>query len=464
MLIKTSQLFREFLLRRKNLVIFSGDLLILLSNLSLFHFFFERQFYEKIFPEVALNKVILVGLLVPVFYFSITYIAGLFSFRLKKLEQFSLILVTQSLLFLALGFFSYWFKLPLARDVLLCCFLFNLLFVYLSRLVFKKFLLPTSDSFIRKINCLILGRTPFAESLTREKNCSALYNFRILELTKDKKNLFKRLRDRSCDLILLTSSSSQIEAEIIRELVSLKFSGKRILNIGSFYEEFLRKVPINYLQENWFIDQKTFTESSDQLFLRLKRVFDLFLASLLFLPALFLVTIGMLMIKLSSRGPLIFKQVRLGQNKQKFVIYKLRTMSVDPPKKSLKENNPKDWTRIGDPRVTKVGKFLRKMRLDELPQLVNIFRGEMSFIGPRPERPELAIRLKEQVPFYDLRLAIKPGLSGWAQVIKPLATPSKKDTLEKVSLDLYYIRNLSLKLEVEIILLTIRVLLTRKAL
>jgi|GEM_PF-3706175 len=461
MIIKTSKLLKEFLIKQKTFLVFMTDLALLSASLAFFHICFEHEFYEKLFPEIESYKVVFLSLIIPGLYFSVTYISGLYSFDLKRFDQVFLVVITQSVLFSSLGFFSYWFKLPLGRDVLLFCFIFNVLLVYLSRLILKNFFTPNESFFLKKINCLILGKTKFSEKLIKTKRFYEIYNFEILELEQSKKKLIQKLKLKELDLLILSSNSYEIDSEVIRELVSLRFSGKRILNIGSFYEDFLKKVPIDYLEQNWFIDQKVSRQISDQIFLRFKRIFDLFLALFISPAALVLVIFGIFLIKISSKGPAIFKQIRVGQNNQKFVIYKLRTMSFEP--NSIQ--NPKaDWTQKKDPRITSVGKFLRKMRIDELPQLVNIFKGEMSFIGPRPERPELASQLRQEIPFYDLRLAIKPGLSGWAQVIKPLATPSKEDTLDKVSLDLYYIRNLSLRLEIEIMLLTVRVILSRKAL
>ena len=162
-----------------------------------------------------------------------------------------------------------------------------------------------------------------------------------------------------------------------------------------------------------------------------------------------------LFIKLESRGPILYKQERIGKDEKTFELIKFRSMRVDA------EANGAVWAMENDPRVTRVGKVIRRLRLDELPQLWNVLKGDMSFVGPRPERMEFVRYLKKEIPYYALRHAIGPGITGWAQINYPYGA-STKDALQKLQFDLYYIKNMSVILDMYIIIQTIRVMLLKK--
>ena len=185
-----------------------------------------------------------------------------------------------------------------------------------------------------------------------------------------------------------------------------------------------------------------------------KRIYDLIFSGLgLFLVSPLLPVVAVL-IKRDSSGPVFYKQLRVGENEVEYFIYKFRTMGQD-----AEQQTGAVWAQKNDPRVTKIGQFLRKTRLDEIPQLYNVLKGDMSFIGPRPERMAFVERLKETIPFYSTRHFVKPGVTGWAQVCYPYGA-SDEDALEKMRYDLYYIKNYSIFLDFRIIFDTIRVVLT----
>jgi len=221
---------------------------------------------------------------------------------------------------------------------------------------------------------------------------------------------------------------------------------------NDFYEQLKQAVPVSSIGQNWFL--KNLKEGEKNYFDFIKRAADLFFAVLLFIILLPLSLLIALSVKLSSRGPIIFQQNRLGKNGIQFKLYKFRTMKVS--------NNDFTMTVDKDKRITAIGRYLRASRLDEIPQLLNIIKGEMSFIGPRPERPELATELTKEIPFYDTRLLIKPGLSGWDQISGEYHSPTAADTLKKLQHDLYYIKHRSLYLDLSIILKTIATVLGRK--
>ena len=159
------------------------------------------------------------------------------------------------------------------------------------------------------------------------------------------------------------------------------------------------------------------------------------------------------LVKATSRGPMIYSQIRAGRDGEPFTIYKLRTMVQDAEKQGAQ------WAMVGDPRVTPLGRFMRKVRIDELPQLWNILKGDMSFIGPRPERPEFHAQLDAQIPFFGLRLLVKPGLTGWAQVNFPYGS-SVEDAKRKLEYDLYYIKHQTLGMDLQVVARTLRVVLS----
>jgi len=182
----------------------------------------------------------------------------------------------------------------------------------------------------------------------------------------------------------------------------------------------------------------------------MKRLLDIFAASLGILLLLPLGLIVAALIRLDSRGPIFYRQTRVGLHGQPYVMWKFRSMTQDAESEGVR------WAALGDPRVTRVGRWLRKWRIDELPQLVNVLKGEMSLVGPRPERPVFVQELRGYIPFYDVRHTVRPGITGWAQ-IRFGYTASADDTHVKLQYDLYYVKNLSFFLDLRILFETIRV-------
>lgn len=262
-------------------------------------------------------------------------------------------------------------------------------------------------------------------------------------------NDFKQVLSRNWDKVIL-SSEADLENQDIQEIVTKRLQGTPVYSVSEYYEKVLRKVPVNYIADTWFFRPGGFSLLESRFSRRLKRLVDIgfsFIGLILMLPILLFVA---LMIKLDSRGPVFFRQQRVGKNGSNFTIYKFRTMSEHAESEGAK------WASLNDSRVTRIGKFLRSTRVDEIPQFVNILKGEMSLIGPRPERPEFTVILSKSIPYYNLRHTVKPGLSGWAQVNYPYGA-SEEDSLEKLQYDLYYIKHHSLMLDVAIMLKTVLV-------
>ena len=235
------------------------------------------------------------------------------------------------------------------------------------------------------------------------------------------------------------------------ELRRLRYQGCSVSTLAGAFEEHFQMVPLELVSEHWLL----FASAEPQLLYlrRLKRAFDLVVAGglLLLLSPVFLV--AALLVKLTSPGPLIYRQTRCGKGGRSFVVYKLRSMHVN-----AEADGKAQWWRKNDSRETAVGRWLRKFRVDEIPQLVNILKGEMSFVGPRPERPEFVRELAAQIPFYEERHMLAPGLTGWAQVNYCYGS-SVQDAVQKLEFDLYYLKHMSLALDIFILLDTVRTVL-----
>jgi len=233
--------------------------------------------------------------------------------------------------------------------------------------------------------------------------------------------------------------------EVFREL-PLKLN---YISFWDFYESLTKKVPIDAVDEAWFLENLSRPER--KISEVLKRIFDVFFSFLGLFITGFLFPLVALAIKLDSPGPIFYKQKRIGKDRKIFTLYKFRTMIADAEKKGP------HWTLPNDPRITRVGKILRKLYIDELPQLWSILKGDLSFVGPRPEELKLAKLYEKEIPFYSQRYLIKPGFTGWAQINFP-ASASVKEAKEKFQYDLYYIKNRSFLLDLGIILKTIKII------
>ncbi len=255
-------------------------------------------------------------------------------------------------------------------------------------------------------------------------------------------------REQVTEIIL--AQQRDLSAGLFRALMDCTEQGYRVVPMPLLYEQITGRVPVQHVdQRTWTTLLPVETNALFDPYPAIKRFADVTLALAglaLFLPALPAIALA---IRLDSPGPVFFRQARVGQGGHPFQIVKLRSM-ID----HAEQVTGPTWASDADPRITRVGRFLRKTRLDELPQLANVLRGEMSLIGPRPERPEFVAHLSQRLPFYRARHAVKPGITGWAQVRYPYGN-SEQDALVKLEYDLFYIRHRSLALDLLIILRTI---------
>jgi sugar transferase (PEP-CTERM system associated) len=240
----------------------------------------------------------------------------------------------------------------------------------------------------------------------------------------------------------------------IEALLRAKLSGVRVEDATTTYERLTGKILIDDLKPSWLVFSDGFRASRVTRFV--KRMLDLSMSIIVFLLAAPVMLLTAIAIKLDSSGPAIYCQERVGENGRVFKIYKFRSMRAD-----AEQAGRPVWARDKDDRVTRVGRFIRLVRLDELPQLWNVMSGDMSFVGPRPERPFFVEQLAREIPFYMERHAVKPGLTGWAQV-KYQYGSSIEDAMEKLRYDLYYIKHMSIVFDLTIVLDTVKVILFGK--
>jgi exopolysaccharide biosynthesis polyprenyl glycosylphosphotransferase len=327
--------------------------------------------------------------------------------------------------------------------------LFSLITLFAWRKIFYN--LIKSPQITNRV--LIIGEHALVPELVKEISSRPQLGYQAQALGIVPADLKKYCLDNQID-VLVSSQNLSADDKITAQIFDCLSLGVDIYNINGFYESITQKVPVENIEIGWFLEN--LTENSKKSFDITKRSMDIFFAIIGLFVALFLAPFIALAIKLESPGPIIFRQIRVGKGGKNFLAMKFRSMVSDAEKDGAK------WATKNDPRVTRFGKFMRKTRLDEIPQLLNVLRGEMSLIGPRPERPEFVEMLVKEIPFYKERLLVNPGLTGWAQLLGPAYGGSKEESLEKLKFDLFYIKNRSLILDLSIILKTLRIIISRR--
>ena len=270
---------------------------------------------------------------------------------------------------------------------------------------------------------------------------------RALSLTDTARNL-------KTDEIVVAVSERRGGSMPLRELLDCKLQGIKVVDLASHFEQTLGQIRLDSLYAGWLIFGDGFRQGS--LRSGVKRLFDIACASILILLALPVMLIAAVFIVLEDGFPLLYRQERVGLNGRLFNVIKFRSMRRD----AEKDGKPV-WARAKDNRVTRVGQIIRKLRIDELPQLFSVLKGDMSLVGPRPERPFFVDQLTKEIPFYAVRHSVKPGVTGWAQVRYHYGA-TVEDSAEKLQYDLYYVKNHSLFLDLVVLFETVGVVLTGK--
>ncbi|MDH4023556.1 MAG: TIGR03013 family PEP-CTERM/XrtA system glycosyltransferase [Gammaproteobacteria bacterium] len=273
-------------------------------------------------------------------------------------------------------------------------------------------------------------------------------------LTRRPPDLFRWAMEQQIDEIVVAMDDRRRDFPMV-ELLECRLAGIDVLELATFLERETGKVRLDVSNPSWIVLGEGFRESPRLQVI--ERIFDIVVSLVLLLPALPLMLVTAIAIRLEDglRAPVFYQQSRVGRYNQPFKILKLRSMCQDA------EEEGAVWALPRDPRITRVGAIIRKTRIDELPQLLNVLRGDMSFVGPRPERPEFVAELAKSLPYYRSRHAVKPGITGWAQLCYPYGA-STSDALEKLQYDLFYVKHRSLILDLVIVLQTVEVVLWGK--
>ncbi|MAT66222.1 MAG: UDP-phosphate galactose phosphotransferase [Gammaproteobacteria bacterium] len=378
---------------------------------------------------------------------------------LRAMASFALSLVPLAVIFYLAP------ELFLGRGALAIAYSISLLGLVLTRSLFLRL----GDQSMLKRRVLVLGTGRKAALITRYRRSSDMRELhlvgfarmgdaeeqidpdRILEIDSP---LAEYVTDHDIDEIVVAVDDRR-RGLPVDEILDCKMSGVDVVDLLSFFERELGKIKLDVLDPSWMFLSDGFRGGAVRAYL--KRLFDLALALLLLpllLPFMLVVAIAVF-VEGGFRGPVLYRQIRVGENGRPFQIVKFRSMRTDA------EKDGAQWASRNDTRVTRVGGIIRKVRLDELPQIFNVLKGNMSFVGPRPERPEFVEQLSEKIPYYNERHRVKPGLTGWAQVCYQYGA-SEEDAFEKLQYDLYYVKNYSLLLDLMIMVQTVEVVLMGK--
>ncbi|HXV02846.1 MAG TPA: sugar transferase [Gaiellaceae bacterium] len=317
-----------------------------------------------------------------------------------------------------------------------------------------------SQRVVGKRRVLIVGTTSSAEAVADAISFEGSAPFTVVGAVDDEEGATGRLgsvaeltrviEEQHPDLVVLTDGEGSTKA--IDRLLSAPSGGFRVVGLAHFFDHAFGRVPLENLTATWFMSifhvwQRPYTRFA-------KRTFDVVCASIALLIAAPLMLVIAGLVRLSA-GPVIYRQTRVGEGGRRFTMYKFRTMRAD-----AEEPGQPAWAAEDDPRVTRVGRFLRKLHLDELPQLWDVLKGDMSVVGPRPERPEFIPMLEEAIPFFTRRLLVKPGITGWAQLRRDY-TSDTEGAAEKLSYDLWYLRHRTLTVDLAICAKTVSTLFQR---
>lgn len=451
------------ILKIKKAMLLAGDIIFLVLSLPVTLLIsFGQEFNAQIFAEHFLPFLFLYLFILVLFYISGLYDIRKFKSTTSIFATLFVIHVVATILGIVFFYFATDFLSITPKTNLVLNMTIATIFVWMWRALFQRFLAQHL-----KINVAIAGISEHAKELASIMNMKPYLGYQLTAIigidsvleqqgvqglgdgTKlffADKDLIRNLQKSNIDTVI-TAENPHLNPRIAQafyECIPYKIN---FLDLAQSYEILTGRIPISYINQTWFLEN--INEQQKKLYGNIKRPMDIILASLILILILPLWPLIALAIKWESSGPIFYSQERVGSNKKLFRLTKFRSM-VDNA-----ENDKAIWAQKKDPRITRVGTFLRRTHLDELPQMLNIIKGDISLVGPRPERIEFVKELEKQIPHYNIRHIIKPGFTGWAQVNFRYARTSM-DTYEKFQYDLYYLKNRSIVLDIAITLKTLR--------
>ncbi|MDQ3077200.1 MAG: exopolysaccharide biosynthesis polyprenyl glycosylphosphotransferase [bacterium] len=437
--------------------LFCGDIILFFVSLWM-----TLALRYQAFPDTALFMLHVVPFsILFVVWILVLFIAGLYERRTiiskNKLPGtiFKTQLINSSIAVLFFYFIPTFGITP--KTILFVYLIVSFILMVLWRIYGQALLTTTS-----KQRAILIGRGPEMRELFNEVNANTRYNmhfvasvdFDAVQKIDFEEEIIKRIKNNNVSVIVVDDTNQKVEP-LLSQLYNLIFSGMVFNSMHKMYEDIFNRIPLSIIKYEWFLENVSLTPK--KAYDLLKRIMDVGLALPLGILSLFLFPFVYIFIKIEDGGPLFITQERIGKNGSLVKIYKFRTMNSNDNGKYIEGRSQNN--------VTKIGEFLRKTRIDELPQLWNVVRGDVSLIGPRPELPSLVKLYENQIPYYGIRHLIKPGLSGWAQIYHdnhPHHGEAVEQTKEKLSYDLYYIKNRSFILDIKIALKTINIFIKRK--
>ncbi len=474
--------FFKIPLKKHQILLFIGDIVIILLLIPAA--FYIRGFYRhldlidfilQIFPRLFLifqDYTVASSTLIFI-YISVFYIGELYSLE-RNYRRFYELLRIAILVVLAMGIISIFYYLGphwrMGRGI----FGIHALLMWIVISLWRLFYSLIQPRIIILRNILIIGAGMVGRILAEEmqKNFSSL--FRIIGFIDDDpakqnmmisgipvlgtgKDIQTIANEKKIDIIVfaILHRATEVNGALIKSILDLKSKGINVFEMPTFYKKVTGKVPVKCIEDIWLLFSQKFLGGSRIEEKNLKRLADFWISAFLIVLLSPVFLIVALLIKLTSKGPVFYTQERVGLDKEPYQLIKFRTMIAD-----AEEDGPV-WASKNDPRVTLLGRFLRRSRLDEIPQFINILKGDMSIVGPRPERPNFVKMLEQYIPYYSLRFAAKPGLTGWAQVNYQYGA-SIEDAHIKLQYDLYYIQEMSIVLDFIIMLKTLQTVLLHR--
>jgi len=437
---------------------------ILVTFVFFISYAFRIVFYEQGSLSALFNRLswlVILAILIHVIFF---YVFGLYD-RQKGIKRHLLLVnIVSSILTASIFISMLSFIFPhdkIGRVLIFVHFVLMIGLMYVWRTVWSDNILKNGD---RKL--LIVGWNSLVEKIVDAilSGCSG-YSIKGLVILPGSPrppkignpapaffSIDKALGHVDPEALIVSEKLNRLE-ETKSKLIDLKFQGKEIFDDASFYERILSKVPVSEISERWLLFNSKKQPYQPALYQKCKRLMDVFVSAALLLGALPLLLVIVLLIKLDSKGPVLFRQERLGMNEDPFTLFKFRTMVED----AEKQCGP-CWAEKNDLRLTRIGRILRKTRLDELPQFFNVLMGDMSLVGPRPIRKHFANIFTEKFPFYRLRFKVKPGITGWAQVNMDYVN-TEQNQYDKLEYEFYYLYHQSMFLDLFILLKTVQAIL-----
>jgi exopolysaccharide biosynthesis polyprenyl glycosylphosphotransferase len=389
----------------------------------------------------------------------IFYVAGLYARHAVILRKTALTILNSQIINALIATLIFYFTPAISNVIEVSPKTILVIYTVVSIILlslWRIFLLPLLSS-RKKYKAIIIGRGEELKELLHAVDssskslvtCTLSINLENLSIEEIRQKIVTNIETSKIDYVILDMYDEKVKP-ILADLYSTIFTNVQYVNFYDFYEDLFDKIPLSRLKYSWIMERMSFSDV--RAYDIVKRVGDIVLSIIVLIVFIISIPFVFILIKLDDKGPVFIRQKRVGKDNKLINIYKYRSMT---------QNDGGIWLAQNENKVTRVGYFLRKTRIDELPQVLSVLSGDMSFVGPRPDIIDLGNKLAHDIPYYTIRNVIKPGLSGWAQVSQEKPPQSVEETKIRLSYDLYYIQNRSLGLDIKIMLKTIKTLLSR---